>query len=231
MNCRCFFIIRLFMCKLFFPKFRSKQRALGKKPLTFSLGPQYRNTEMKRQFYKFNELKIIGICVPRPYMNYSDITRTKRLRNYHQLLDKLAEYQKLSHPTPLQAIAMPILLARRHLSVVSKRTEEAQRVTAYLIPIIINISSDITPSPKPSAVILAPTEEICLEIKFFADLFGDFMDVKNTCIYEKSSDQAKQFENVGIIIATPERFLNGSKCATFLKSFYTARWFNESFYF
>jgi ATP-dependent RNA helicase DeaD len=63
-------------------------------------------------------------------------------------------------------------------------------------------------------VILAPNEEICLEIKFFADLFGDFMNVKNTCNYEvrggtgAGSQENKMYTGVDIAIVTPKRFLD-----------------------
>ncbi|MBM3514480.1 MAG: DEAD/DEAH box helicase [Alphaproteobacteria bacterium] len=116
-----------------------------------------------------------------------------------------------THPTPIQARAIPVLLDGEDLLGVAQTG--TGKTAAFTLPMLQHLS-EVHEPPMPRgcrALILAPTRELALQITESIQRYGKFLKLSHVCIYggvgENPQIEALQ-KGVDIIIATPGRLLD-----------------------
>ncbi|XP_031278894.1 DEAD-box ATP-dependent RNA helicase 17-like [Pistacia vera] len=135
------------------------------------------------------------------------------------LCDQLRERLGFEAPTLVQAEAIPVILAGRHV-LVNAATGTGKTV-AYLAPIIHHLQS-YTPRIDRSygtfALVLVPTRELCLQVfeilhkllhRFHWIVPGYVMGGEN-----RSKEKARLRKGISILVATPGRLLDHLKHTT-----------------
>ncbi|XP_031271266.1 DEAD-box ATP-dependent RNA helicase 17-like isoform X2 [Pistacia vera] len=135
------------------------------------------------------------------------------------LCDQLRERLGFEAPTLVQAEAIPVILAGRHV-LVNAATGTGKTV-AYLAPIIHHLQS-YTPRIDRSygtfALVLVPTRELCLQVfeilhkllhRFHWIVPGYVMGGEN-----RSKEKARLRKGISILVATPGRLLDHLKNTT-----------------
>ncbi|MFD1770328.1 DEAD/DEAH box helicase [Sphingobacterium suaedae] len=115
-----------------------------------------------------------------------------------------------STATPIQEQAIPVVLSGRDL--IGCAQTGTGKTAAFAIPLLQFLSSKgRQPHKNPSALILAPTRELAIQIGKSFELFGKFIPLKSTVIFGGVSqhNQVQQLKNgVDILIATPGRLID-----------------------
>jgi ATP-dependent RNA helicase RhlE len=119
--------------------------------------------------------------------------------------------QNYSEPTPIQARAIPLLLAGHDILGIAQTG--TGKTAAFVLPILQRLSaSHTTRAPKSvRALILAPTRELAVQIDESIATYGKHMHFKHTVILGgvNQSSQVKAVANgVDILVATPGRLLD-----------------------
>lgn len=113
------------------------------------------------------------------------------------------------HPTPIQAQSIPYLLAGRDLLGVAQTG--TGKTAAFSLP-LLQLLADTPRTPKqPSALILAPTRELAIQIFEELKLFGAHMKLRTACIFGGvgQNPQVRLLrEGIDIVVATPGRLLD-----------------------
>ncbi len=117
-------------------------------------------------------------------------------------------------PTPIQAQAIPLLLAGRDLLGIAQTG--TGKTAAFVLPILQRLSaSHHTRAPKSvRALILAPTRELAVQIDQSIATYGRHMHFKHAVILGgvSQNQQVKALANgVDILVATPGRLLDLAK--------------------
>jgi ATP-dependent RNA helicase RhlE len=126
------------------------------------------------------------------------------------ILRALAE-QNYTHPTPIQARAIPALLAGRDLLGIAQTG--TGKTAAFGLPLLQKLSiGHVPPQPRhASALILAPTRELAVQIEQSLRTYGKFLNLKRTVILGGVNQfaQVNAMKNgVDILVATPGRLLD-----------------------
>ncbi len=115
------------------------------------------------------------------------------------------------HPTPIQARAIPPLLAGRDLLGIAQTG--TGKTAAFGLPLLQKLSQGHVP-PKPRevrALILAPTRELALQIEESLRTYGRFLNLRRAVILGGVSQNpqiAALKHGVDILVATPGRLLD-----------------------
>ncbi|MBI3557190.1 MAG: DEAD/DEAH box helicase [Deltaproteobacteria bacterium] len=121
-------------------------------------------------------------------------------------LYRAIEKMGYTKPTPIQAQAIPVILAGR--DVMGCAQTGTGKTAAFGIPTIINLIQN----PKKTALILAPTRELALQIDdVFGELTSQHPEIRTAILIGGASmnPQISQLRrNPRIIIATPGRLLD-----------------------
>lgn len=126
------------------------------------------------------------------------------------VLDKITE-QGINRPSPIQSLALPAAFIGKDLIGVSETA--SGKTLAFTLPLVYSVRSQGkgTKSEGPSALVLVPTRELCLqvfkEIKKFASVFK----LKVTALYGgiPKNIQWKELRlGVDIVVATPARLID-----------------------
>jgi ATP-dependent RNA helicase RhlE len=126
------------------------------------------------------------------------------------ILRALAE-QNYTTPTPIQAKAIPILLAGRDLLGIAQTG--TGKTAAFAIPLLQKLSIGHVPpqARQAKALILAPTRELAVQIEEALRTYGRFLNLKMTVILggvNQSSQVRAMARGVDILVATPGRLLD-----------------------
>ena len=131
--------------------------------------------------------------------------------NSLELIDPLlSNLEKLGYtaPTPIQAEAIPVLLAGHDLLGIAQTG--TGKTAAFCLPILQKITTD--PGNKVvRALILAPTRELAVQIQLSFEKYGKDMGISSIAVFGGVSQhpQMKAIkEGVDIIVATPGRLLD-----------------------
>lgn len=112
-------------------------------------------------------------------------------------------------PTPIQAQAIPALLEGSDLLGIAQTG--TGKTAAFSLP-LLQLLTDSQRKPKhPSALILAPTRELAIQIFDELKAFGRHMRLRSSCIFGGvgANPQIKLLrEGVDIVVATPGRLLD-----------------------
>ena len=126
------------------------------------------------------------------------IRRALSLENYQQ-------------PTPIQAKAIPPLLAGHDLCGIAQTG--TGKTAAFALPILQRLTADTSPRRRlsPRALVLAPTRELAMQIGDSFRAYGRFLPLRHAVIFGGVAQppQVKALvAGVDILIATPGRLLD-----------------------
>src|ERR1700742_3152676 len=126
------------------------------------------------------------------------------------ILRALAE-ENYTTPTPIQARAIPALLAGRDLLGIAQTG--TGKTAAFGLPLLQKLSiGHVPPRPREAkALILAPTRELAVQIEQSLRTYGRFLNLKRAVILGGVSQNAQvnaMKQGVDILVATPGRLLD-----------------------
>ena len=114
-----------------------------------------------------------------------------------------------STPTPIQAAAIPPVLAGRDLIGIAQTG--TGKTAAFVLPILERLSKTPQPSRNPRALIVAPTRELAAQIEENVQLLGRALRVRCTTVFggvgERPQINALR-QGVDVLVATPGRLLD-----------------------
>ena len=119
--------------------------------------------------------------------------------------------ENYTNPTPIQARAIPALLAGRDLLGIAQTG--TGKTAAFGLPLLQKLSTGHVP-PRPreaKALILAPTRELALQIEGSLRTYGRFLNLRRAVILggvSQSPQIAAMKHGVDILVATPGRLLD-----------------------
>ena len=128
------------------------------------------------------------------------------LKLNRQLLNALEDLE-LKEPTSIQQKAIPLALAGHDLMGIAPTG--TGKTAAYLLPILMKIK--FHQQKGPSAIILAPTRELAIQISSVAVELAKYTDIRPVAIYGGTGTReqiAKLKETPDLLIATPGRFMD-----------------------
>ena len=116
-----------------------------------------------------------------------------------------------TQPTPIQAKAIPVLLAGKDVLGIAQTG--TGKTAAFLLPLMQRLAGKREPagSRGARALILAPTRELALQIGEFARVYGRHLGLRHTVILGGvgQTPQVKALASgVDVLIATPGRLLD-----------------------
>ncbi|MCS6794637.1 MAG: DEAD/DEAH box helicase [Raineya sp.] len=130
----------------------------------------------------------------------------EELKLNRQLLNAIAEagYQE---PTEIQAKAIPLILAGHDILGIAQTG--TGKTAAYTLPLLMKLK--FAQGTAPRALILAPTRELCLQIKENVQNLAKYTDLRVVAIFggkgiKPQLEEVRQ--GVDILIATPGRFMD-----------------------
>ncbi len=124
------------------------------------------------------------------------IRRALSLENYRQ-------------PTPIQAQAIPPLLAGRDLLGIAQTG--TGKTAAFALPILQRLAASTTPRGSVRALVLAPTRELAIQIGESFRIYGRFLPLRHAVILGGVGQRpqvAALAAGVDIVVATPGRLLD-----------------------
>ena len=126
------------------------------------------------------------------------------------ILRALAQ-ENYTHPTPIQAKAIPALLAGRDLLGIAQTG--TGKTAAFGLPLLQKLSvGHVPPRPRETkALILAPTRELAVQIEESLRSYGRFLNLRMTVILggvNQNTQIRNMSKGVDILVATPGRLLD-----------------------
>ncbi len=117
-------------------------------------------------------------------------------------------------PTPIQAQAIPIVLAGH--DIMGGAQTGTGKTAAFILPLLHKLARHANMSPSPArhpvrALILAPTRELAMQVQESAKTYSKFLGLRSVCIYggvDMKAQIAELKEGREIIVATPGRLLD-----------------------
>jgi ATP-dependent RNA helicase RhlE len=115
-------------------------------------------------------------------------------------------------PTPIQAQAIPVVLARRDLMAAAQTG--TGKTAGFVLPILQLLSQDSNLSIKrfkPRALVLAPTRELAIQVQESVKTYGKHLKLRSTPIFGGVGigPQTRILKaGVDIVVATPGRLLD-----------------------
>jgi ATP-dependent RNA helicase DeaD len=125
-----------------------------------------------------------------------------------RLLDALGELG-YEEPTPIQAEAIPPLLAGRDL--VGEAATGTGKTAAFALPLLQSLAGRGAERPRPSALVLVPTRELAMQVAEAVHRYGRSLGVSVLPIYGGQSFQQQLRalrRGVDVAVATPGRALD-----------------------
>ncbi|MDP2108859.1 MAG: DEAD/DEAH box helicase, partial [Rhodocyclaceae bacterium] len=117
-------------------------------------------------------------------------------------------------PTPIQAQAIPIILAGH--DVMGGAQTGTGKTAGFILPLLHKLARHASSSPSPArhpvrALILAPTRELAMQVHESAKTYGKHLALRSVCIYggvDMRAQIAELKEGREIVVATPGRLLD-----------------------
>ncbi|WP_096700967.1 DEAD/DEAH box helicase [Magnetospirillum sp. 15-1] len=125
-----------------------------------------------------------------------------------EILKALAE-SGYTHPTPIQAQAIPVVLMGR--DVLGCAQTGTGKTASFTLPMIEILAAGRAKARMPRSLILAPTRELAAQVAENFDKYGKYHPLKKALIIggESMSDQVALLDRgVDVLIATPGRLLD-----------------------
>jgi len=120
-------------------------------------------------------------------------------------------HENYQHPTPIQAQAIPPLLAGRDLCGIAQTG--TGKTAAFALPMLQRLAAEATPRRRlsPRALVLAPTRELAIQIGDSFRVYGRFLPLRSAVIYGGVGQRpqvAAVAAGVDILVATPGRLID-----------------------
>jgi ATP-dependent RNA helicase RhlE len=117
-------------------------------------------------------------------------------------------------PTPIQAKAIPVVLAGR--DIMGGAQTGTGKTAGFALPILDKLTPQASASPSPArhpvrALILAPTRELAIQVEESVQTYGKYTGLRSTCVYggvDIKQQLAIVRAGVEILVATPGRLLD-----------------------
>lgn len=128
-----------------------------------------------------------------------------------EILRSISE-QGYDTPTPIQAQAIPAVLARRDLMAAAQTG--TGKTAGFTLPILELLTQDSSLSVKrfkPRALVLVPTRELAMQVQQSVFTYGKYLNLRSAAIYGgvATGPQTKLLKSgVDIVVATPGRLLD-----------------------
>ena len=139
-----------------------------------------------------------------------------------ELLQAISE-QGYTDPTPIQAQAIPIVLAGNDL--MGGAQTGTGKTAAFTLPLLQRILPFASPSPSPArhpvrVLMLAPTRELAIQVFESVKTYSKFVPIRSLCVYggvDIKPQIAEIRTGVEVLVATPGRLLDlvEQKCLNF----------------
>jgi len=118
-----------------------------------------------------------------------------------------------THPTPIQAQAIPIILAGK--DVMGGAQTGTGKTAGFTLPLLQRLARHASSSPSPArhpvrALILAPTRELAMQVHESVVTYSKHVPLRSVCIYggvDIKPQIAELREGREIVVATPGRLL------------------------
>jgi len=119
--------------------------------------------------------------------------------------------ENYTHPTPIQARAVPALLSGRDLLGIAQTG--TGKTAAFGLPLLQKLSTGHVPpqARQAKALILAPTRELAVQIEQSLRTYGRFLNLRMAVILggvSQNSQVREMSRGVDILVATPGRLLD-----------------------
>lgn len=117
--------------------------------------------------------------------------------------------QRYGHPTPIQAQAIPEILAGHDL--LAGAQTGTGKTAAFLLPILQRLADQGHPQRHPRALVLTPTRELAAQVGERAHAYGVHLPLRSTTIFGGVGMQPqvdRLHHGTDILIATPGRLLD-----------------------
>ena len=125
---------------------------------------------------------------------------------------KALKEEKYTEPTPIQEIAIPLILNRN--DVLGSAQTGTGKTAAFAVPILQHLYLDKQQQNHPriiKSLIITPTRELAIQIGESFDTYGKYTGIKNTVIFGgvKQGAQTNILRSgIDILVATPGRLLD-----------------------
>lgn len=131
--------------------------------------------------------------------------------NLIEPLQRALAAEKYTHPTPIQAAAIPHLLARRDL--LGCAQTGTGKTAAFALPVLQLLDSNRKPavSRAPSVLVLAPTRELASQIGRSFEVYGQNLHFRQTVVFGgvgQNPQVRALVRGVHVLVATPGRLLD-----------------------
>jgi ATP-dependent RNA helicase RhlE len=132
-----------------------------------------------------------------------------------ELLRAIAD-QGYTEPTPIQAQAIPVVLAG--LDLMGGAQTGTGKTAAFTLPLLQRILPFASPSPSPArhpvrVLMLAPTRELAIQVHESVKTYSKHVPIRSCCAYGGVDIKAQIAEircGVEVLVATPGRLLDSS---------------------
>ncbi|KNE61287.1 hypothetical protein AMAG_07028 [Allomyces macrogynus ATCC 38327] len=160
--------------------------------------------EVKDMRAELDGIKVAGKECPKPAMKWTHC-------GLPAACYKVIKDQCFTAPTPIQAQAIPAIMAGRDVIGVAKTG--SGKTLAFLLPLLRHIKDqrEVQTGEGPIALIMTPTRELAMQIHKEAKLFGKPLNIRSACCYGGSpiSDQIADLKRgAEIVVCTPGRMID-----------------------
>jgi ATP-dependent RNA helicase RhlE len=119
-----------------------------------------------------------------------------------------------TEPTPIQAQAIPVILAGA--DVMGGAQTGTGKTAGFTLPLLQRLAPLSSPSTSPArhpvrALILAPTRELAMQVHESVQTYSKYIPLRSTCIYggvDMNAQIAELRRGIEIVVATPGRLLD-----------------------
>jgi len=173
------------------------------------------NTGLNFEKYDNIQIQTIGENVPAPISSFEDLNLGPVLQNNIKL-------STFTVPTPVQRNAIPIVMDGRDLMACAQTG--SGKTAAFLFPMICDMVKNLTPDGRqqlngfgrgckvyPTALILAPTRELAMQIQGEAKKFTYRSHLRSVVVYggiDSKSQMSDLERGCHILVATPGRLID-----------------------
>ncbi len=124
------------------------------------------------------------------------------------MLRAIAE-QGYTTPTPIQAQAIPLVLAGRDLLAAAQTG--TGKTAGFTLPVLQRLSTQPTQAGRPRVLVLVPTRELAAQVQACVRDYGRYLNLRSTVVFGGVSmnNQIDELRRgVDIVVATPGRLLD-----------------------
>eukprot|EP01119_Soliformovum_irregulare_P010096 TRINITY_DN2468_c0_g1_i1.p1 TRINITY_DN2468_c0_g1~~TRINITY_DN2468_c0_g1_i1.p1 ORF type:complete len:779 (-),score=263.67 TRINITY_DN2468_c0_g1_i1:26-2362(-) len=160
--------------------------------------------EVEKHREDLDHIRVRGKNCPAPIRAFTQCGLTDRIL-------KVCEKSGYVNPTPIQAQAIPAIMAGRDVIACAKTG--SGKTLAFLLPLLRHVldQGEVFQGDGPIAMIMAPTRELAMQIGADCKKFAKKVDLRCVCVYGGSgvaSQIADLKRGAEIVVCTPGRMID-----------------------